>query len=81
MIQLSLSREALAGMHEGQLINAAWWLWECEELIEAEMPTALQAIEHLVTYGFVEVPYQPGKIIYYKSIDDIPYGVPPGRLY
>ena len=60
MIRLSLSRGKLARMHEGQLINVAWWLWECEELIAAETG---KAVEDLISYGFCEIPHQPGKVI------------------
>lgn len=79
MIRLSLSREALSRLHEGQLINVAWWLWECEELIAAKTPVILRTIEDLAIYGTVEHPYRPGEVIYYKK-SEAPYGIPPGGL-
>ncbi len=74
MIRLSLTRAALARMHEGQIINAAWTLWEFEEDYNTAI---LQAGEDLFLYGSCALLFRPGRIEVFKPTE-IPYGVPPG---
>ena len=76
MIRLSLTRAALARMHEGQLINAAWTLWLFEEEANAAI---LHAREDLFLYGSCALLFRPGRIEVIKPTD-IPYGIPPGGL-
>ena len=73
MIRLSLSRDKLARMHEGQLINAAWTCWEFEKHCNAAI---LQAGEDLILYGSCALLFQPGRIEVFKPTDI--YGRPPG---
>lgn len=84
MIRLSLTREKMACMHEGQLINAGWWLWECEEAINEHyggcdtIDAAIhQATTDFMMFGRCALILQPGDIVMFKP-SEIPYGAPPG---
>ena len=42
------------GMHEGALINVAWWLWEAEEAIKSQtdfQDIVAQTRDDLILYG------------------------------